>query len=1195
MKFHPVKRRSVISGGLVASLLTTMIVLGTPAVRQVHATDGCTSGNMETSLRTGRTFTSAEFEYPYWPLSTDTQIHQFTVVEVNSDGSNDASCTWTAPKGIKGTQLVVVGGGGAGGTIAGGGGAGGGVYGNKQDPLVGNVSYQITVGRGGVAKNENCDTDCNGENGRTSSVFAGSSLVASAGGGGGGGGNGASAIGQACRETACGGGGGGAAGKRGSGTWTGGAGGAWGDGWGMSYPVQGGWGGVGFEGHGAQHSGGGGGGGDTTATDTTTNTSFGGSGRYPLLTLSIDSQFFRNQNKTYGGGGGGMSSNTGANISYRSLEVDYSYRPASNSSGGNGGIPNLPATSGFNGFGGGGGGGAPESLDGYWTTQSMRGGNGGSGVVSIAYFQQPVVGGGTATLTSAFGTSATSPAFTATGGNNQKSEPTAPNSTVSYAWSIKDASGNAVSGISINSSGVVAVASSVPVGTYSMIVKATDGIGSFGTTPISVVVNKGAQAPLTFTSAAPINHHVGGNSYVVTVGGGSGTGAVSIAVDSSSSSVCQISGSASGSAVSFQSVGDCVLNANKAASSSFEAATQVQQTITITPRSSQDALAFTTAVQSAINVGDTLTIGYGGGSGTGAYSLTVASYATSKCSLSGNVVTALSLGFCVLLLNRSSDYEYEAATEVTQSFQIVAGRTVALSQPTQRIYTYNGSTVVVGVAASVSAGIPFTVAFRTTSDSTNCSFGHPSRYDLGFTGTGICKVYVEENDNTYSYTRSKDETFYVIAPGDTTAPAVTGVSAPGYSGAFTAGQSIYVNVRFGERMTVSGTPRLLLETGTTDRYATFVSGNYEDTLVFKYTMQTGDSSDDLDYKSSTSLELNGGTITDFSGNNAVLTLASPGISGSLSNVANIVLGTPSTTTTTTTTTTVASTTTTTVPSTTLSAPLVGALSSAQSGFTFSISGYDADLTYSLSATNGSVSWLNQAIGLVVVSGLTAGQTSQVTISVSCSNCIGSSDVVSGSALSSALTPTFGSSTPISGGFTASISNYSTDWTYRVLSGNAFLTNGLVTVIGLGISQSSTVTIESSRSGYRTTSAILSGMSNSTPTTTTTTTSTTSTSTTTTTVAPTSVSAPVSTVAAPKVLSVAVLKTVAATTITKFYGVAVPTGAAVSLVVSSSSKTVCKLVGKTLKGLKSGTCKVTITVTPKKGKKTSKGVSLIVKK
>jgi hypothetical protein len=214
------------------------------------------------------------------------------------------------------------------------------------------------------------------------------------------------------------------------------------------------------------------------------------------LTLSIDSQFFRNQNKTYGGGGGGMSSNTAANISYRSLEVDYNARPASNSSGGRGGIPNSPASDGFNGFGGGGGGGAPESLDGFWTTQSMRGGNGGSGVVSIAYFQQPVVGGGSSTLTSTFGNSATSPAFTASGGNNQKSEPTAPNSAMTYAWYIKDVSGNAVSGISMNSSGVVTVGNSVPVGTYSMIVKATDGIGSYGTSPISVVVNKGAQAPL---------------------------------------------------------------------------------------------------------------------------------------------------------------------------------------------------------------------------------------------------------------------------------------------------------------------------------------------------------------------------------------------------------------------------------------------------------------------------------------------------------------------------------------------------------------------------------------------------------------------------------------------------------------------------------------------------------------------------
>ena len=52
---------------------------------------------------------------------------------------------------------------------------------------------------------------------------------------------------------------------------------------------------------------------------------------------------------------------------------------------------------------------------------------------------------------------------------------------------------------------------------------------------------------------------------------------------------------------------------------------------------------------------------------------------------------------------------------------------------------------------------------------------------------------------------------------------------------------------------------------------------------------------------------------------------------------------------------------------------------------------------------------------------------------------------------------------------------------------------------------------------------------------------------------------------------------------------------VSLKVVSSSKKFCKVAGTTLKGLKAGSCKVTVTVTPKKGRATSKTVTLKVSK
>src|SRR5690606_12486069 len=110
---------------------------------------------------------------------------------------------------------------------------------------------------------------------------------------------------------------------------------------------------------------------------------------------------------------------------------------------------------------------------------------------------------------------------------------------------------------------------------------------------------------------------------------------------------------------------------------------------------------------------------------------------------------------------------------------------------------------------------------------------------------------------------------------DTTPPTVTGVTASTADGAYNAGDSISIQVSFSENVTVTGTPQLTLETGTTDRVINYVSGSGGSTLTFNYTVQAGDTSADLDYVSTSALGLNGGSIRDGAGNNATLTLATP--------------------------------------------------------------------------------------------------------------------------------------------------------------------------------------------------------------------------------------------------------------------------------------------------------------------------------
>ncbi len=121
---------------------------------------------------------------------------------------------------------------------------------------------------------------------------------------------------------------------------------------------------------------------------------------------------------------------------------------------------------------------------------------------------------------------------------------------------------------------------------------------------------------------------------------------------------------------------------------------------------------------------------------------------------------------------------------------------------------------------------------------------------------------------------------------DTTAPAVSSVDGP--DGSYKSGATIDLAVQFSEEVYKTGTPTLLLETGSTDRQAAYLSGHGSSALSFRYAVQSGDASSDLDYKATGSLA---GTIQDAAGNAAVLTLPTPGSTYSLAGQADIVVDT----------------------------------------------------------------------------------------------------------------------------------------------------------------------------------------------------------------------------------------------------------------------------------------------------------------
>ena len=156
----------------------------------------------------------------------------------------------------------------------------------------------------------------------------------------------------------------------------------------------------------------------------------------------------------------------------------------------------------------------------------------------------------------------------------------------------------------------------------------------------------------------------------------------------------------------------------------------------------------------------------------------------------------------------------------------------------------------------------------------------------------------------------------------------------------------------------------------------------------------------------------------------------------------------------------------------LDAPLVptfGTPVPTDGGFTVTITNYDDDFDWDLSASAGSATIDTSGTPTLVVTGLSVGQTSVVTVTTTQDGYQDGSAEATGTSLQAAFNPTFGTVTRTDGGFTVPITNYDAafTWTTDVASpASAVIGNGgLLTVTGLTDGQEVTVTVDTERAGY----------------------------------------------------------------------------------------------------------------------------------
>jgi predicted RNA-binding protein with TRAM domain len=224
----------------------------------------------------------------------------------------------------------------------------------------------------------------------------------------------------------------------------------------------------------------------------------------------------------------------------------------------------------------------------------------------------------------------------------------------------------------------------------------------------------------------------------------------------------------------------------------------------------------------------------------------------------------------------------------------------------------------------------------------------------------------------------------------------------------------------------------------------------------------------------------------------------------------------------------------------------------------------------------SVSWINQNLGLAEVSGLQPGET--ISISILASNgATDSTSTVSGTSLQNGIAPEFGTATPREQGYSVPITNFDPTAHYTVTSGSATIENGILFVTNVASGETQTVTVQVAKTGYAFAESIVSGIAKIAATTTT---------------LPPTVTNPVSpVVVATPTYTIKAGRTALLKSIATRFSVKVASTAKLTGVVVTSSKKLCAVIRSSLKGVKRGSCRLTLIVTPRKGKPIRKTVTV----
>lgn len=244
-------------------------------------------------------------------------------------------------------------------------------------------------------------------------------------------------------------------------------------------------------------------------------------------------------------------------------------------------------------------------------------------------------------------------------------------------------------GATVNTtSGLISFATTVAAGTYNISITATNASG-FDTKTLVYTRNKAAQSISNFTSN--ISKTYGDAPFSP---GATATSGLAVSYSSSNTAVATVSGTT----VTIVGAGTSTITATQAGDSNYNAATQVQRTLTVGKASQTitfDPLSSKTYGDAAFTLGATASSGL---------AVSYTSSNTSVATVSGSTISIVSPGSATITASQSGGTNYNAATPAPQTL-VVNARQLTVTGAAAADKVYNASSDAIITGATLAGGV----------------------------------------------------------------------------------------------------------------------------------------------------------------------------------------------------------------------------------------------------------------------------------------------------------------------------------------------------------------------------------------------------------------------------------------------------------------------------------------------------------